>query len=86
MPDPEAPDAEPEATAALAAAVLDEELRRAEAVVQPDVVLADNELPGVDDPAMSLRDALRVGGSRTIVIVGVLGALALVDNGIFNVL
>ena len=86
MPDVDARDSEPEQTAALAAAVLEEELRRAEAVVAPEVVLADNELPGVDDAPMSLREALRIGGTRTIVVVGLLSALALVDNGIFNVL
>ena len=46
------------------------------ASVVPEVLLADAELPGVGDDAMSLREALRLGGARTITIIGLLGALA----------
>jgi ABC-type branched-subunit amino acid transport system ATPase component/sugar phosphate permease len=74
------------AAAALAAAVLEEETRRAEATVVPETLLADDELPGVDDEEMSLHDALRVGGARTLTILSLLGALQLMDNGVFNVL
>ena len=68
------------------AAVLEDEIRRTEASVVPEVLLADAELPGVDDDAMSLREALRLGGARTITILGLLGALQLMDGGVFNVL
>ena len=36
---------------------------------------ADAELPGVDAEAMSLREAVRIGGARTLTIIGLLGAL-----------
>ena len=52
----------------------------------PEVLLADADLPGVDEDAMSLREALRLGGARTITILGLLGALQLMDGGVFNVL
>ena len=55
-------DPEPDDAAALAAAVLEAEIRRTEAAVVPEVVLADAELPGVGEDAMSLREALRIGG------------------------
>ena len=51
------------------AAVLEDEIRRAEASVVPETLLADAELPGVDDDAMSLREAMRIGGARTITII-----------------
>jgi ABC-type branched-subunit amino acid transport system ATPase component/predicted MFS family arabinose efflux permease len=85
-PEPDVRGADPQSAANLAAAVLEEELRRTEASVVPEALLADAELPGVDDAELSLRDALREGGRRTIVIVGLLSALQLMDNGVFNVL
>ena len=78
--------AESRDVAALSAAVLEAEIRRTDASVVPEVLLADAELPGVDDDAMSLREALRLGGARTITILGLLGALQLMDGGVFNVL
>lgn len=70
---------------ALAAAVLEEETRQVDATVAPETLLADAELPGVDDDPMSLRDAVRTSGARTIAIIGLLGAVQLMDNGVFNV-
>ena len=66
--------------------MLEAEIRRTEAAVVPEVVLADSELPGVGEDAMSLREALRLGGVRTITILGLLGALQVMDGGVFNVL
>ena len=86
MADPGARDPGPDDAAALAAAVLEAEIRRTEAAVVPEVVLADSELPGVGEDAMSLREALRLGGVRTITILGLLGALQVMDGGVFNVL
>ena len=86
MPEPGARDPGSDDVAALAAAVLEAEIRRTEAAVVPEVLLADAELPGVDEDAMSLRDALRLGGARTITILGLLGALQVMDGGVFNVL
>ncbi|HZJ27654.1 MAG TPA: ATP-binding protein [Acidimicrobiia bacterium] len=75
-----------DSAAALAAAVIEEEARRGESVIVPETLLADADLPGVDERAMSLREAIRLGGARTIAIVSLLGAIELMDNGVFNVL
>jgi ABC-type branched-subunit amino acid transport system ATPase component/predicted MFS family arabinose efflux permease len=58
--------------AALAAGVLDEEERKAAATAgrRDEVVLPDDMLPGVGHAAMPLREALRIGGTRTIVVLG----------------
>jgi MFS family permease len=77
------PEAEP---SALAAAVIDEETRRTEARAPEAPVIADDELPGVNAEAMSLREAVRQGGSRTLAIIGILGAIEVFDNAVFNVL
>ncbi|MET1002218.1 MAG: MFS transporter, partial [Acidimicrobiia bacterium] len=80
-------DAEPAAEpSALAAAVIDEETRRTEARTLEMPVIADDELPGVNAEAMSLREAVRQGGSRTLTIIGILGAIEVFDNAVFNVL
>jgi ABC-type branched-subunit amino acid transport system ATPase component/predicted MFS family arabinose efflux permease len=84
--DPGARDPGPDDVAALTSAVLEAEIRRTEAAVEPEVLLADSELPGVGEDAMSLREALRLGGVRTIAILGLLGALQVMDGGVFNVL
>ena len=77
------PEAEP---SALAAAVIDEETRRAESRAPEAPVIADDDLPGVNTEAMSLREAVRQGGSRTLTIIGILGAIEVFDNAAFNVL
>ena len=81
MPSVEVPEpsSEPEAVAALAASVLEDEFRRAEATVQPDVLLADADLPGAGDEQLSLGEALRVGGMRTVAIISTIAAAA--DDG-----
>ena len=77
------PAAEP---SALAAAVIDEETRRTEARAPEAPVVADDELPGVNAEAMSLREAVRQGGSRTLTIISILGMIEVFDNAVFNVL
>ncbi|MCW2572351.1 MAG: transporter related [Frankiales bacterium] len=65
--------------AELAAALLDEEARRqaeAHAVTAP-IEVADDQLIGVGDAEMSLRDVLRIGGWSTL---GILFALNFVDE------
>ena len=57
--------------AALTASVVAEEERRAqENAIQADVVLPDDLLPGVGGESMSLRQAIKAGGSLTLVAVG----------------
>ncbi len=57
--------------AALAAAVLDEEAKRQEAQSLRDqaVILPDDVLPGVGVDPMTLREAMRVGGKTTVVLL-----------------
>ncbi|MEM7141161.1 MAG: ATP-binding protein [Actinomycetota bacterium] len=57
--------------ASLAAAVLDEEAKRQEAQAARDeqMVLPDDLLPGVGEEPMSLREAMKVGGSFTVVMM-----------------
>ena len=71
---------------ALAAAVIDEETRRSESRAPEAPDIADDDLPGVNTEAMSLREAVRQGGSRTLTIIGILGAIEVFDNAAFNVL
>ena len=85
MPQPETPKGSPDA-ASLAAAVLDEEARRTEAHAPATIEIDDAELPGVDAEVLTLRDAVRQGGARTLSIVATLGAIELFDNAAFNVL
>ena len=75
-----------QSAAVLAAAVLDEEARRADANGARATVVDDAELPGVAADEVTLRDAVRQGGARTISIVAALGAIELFDNAAFNVL
>ena len=62
---------EPAAAASLAAAVLDEEAKRQDAQAARDaaVVLPDDLLPGVGDDPMTLREAMRIGGKTTVVLL-----------------
>jgi ABC-type branched-subunit amino acid transport system ATPase component/predicted MFS family arabinose efflux permease len=72
--------------ASLAAALFEQDTRQAAAAIAPELRLADADLPGVGDDAMSLTEAVRIGGLRAITIVGLLGALQYMDAGVFNVL
>ena len=72
---------------ALAASVLAEEARRQEErTPRPDVVLPDDLLPGVGGDAMTLRDALRVGGTGTLLAVGAARLVDGIDNAALHVL
>ncbi len=83
---PDAP-SERDSAAALTQAVLDEEATRlAEQAADDEVVLPDDELPGVGDPALSLRDGVRIGGSTILVVLSVLNAVDQLDNGAVGVL
>ncbi len=66
-----------EEAASLAAAVLDEEAKRQARQAERDemVVLPDDLLPGVGDEAMSLPEALKVGGRSTLVMLFLLGLI-----------
>jgi ABC-type branched-subunit amino acid transport system ATPase component/sugar phosphate permease len=68
-----------EDAAGLAATVLAEEERRDReaAAAREETVLPDDLLPGVGGEPMGLRDALRIGGSSTVVAVG---ATRLIDG------
>ncbi len=67
----ESSDGEVTGAASLAAAVLEEEAKRQEAQAERDaaVVLPDDLLPGVGDDPMTLREAMRVGGKTTVVLL-----------------
>lgn len=76
------------APASLAATVLDEEARREEAQAErtEPVVLPDDRLPGVGGDPVSLRQALRQGGVRTIAVVGLLSFIEVFDTTALAVL
>ena len=81
-------EAAPGTPASLVGAVLEEEERRqaAEAEGREEVVLPDDLLPGVGGEGVPLRQALREGGTRTILIVGLLGFIEFFDNTALAVL
>lgn len=86
MREPDEPAGAPVA-ASLVATVLEQEARRAGRQAPPCAQQVDDaELPGVASEDLTLRDALRRGGRRTIAIVTTLGAIELFDNAAFNVL
>jgi ABC-type branched-subunit amino acid transport system ATPase component/predicted MFS family arabinose efflux permease len=73
--------------AALAATVLAEEVRRQQASApRPEVVLPDDLLPGVGGEALSLRAALRAGGSATVLAVGAARLVDGIDHAALSVL
>jgi ABC-type branched-subunit amino acid transport system ATPase component/predicted MFS family arabinose efflux permease len=74
------------ADAAALASAIREEAAPIRAAASPESVLADEELPGVGDDAMSLREAVRIGGTRTLTIIALLGVVEIMDGGVFTVL
>jgi ABC-type branched-subunit amino acid transport system ATPase component/sugar phosphate permease len=72
--------------ATLAAAVLDEEPPPLDDGVDEAVLDAEAATLGAGEAPMTLREALRTSGTRTLVVLGALGALQLMDGGVFNVL
>ena len=73
--------------AALAAAVLDENAHRlATEIGDPEATINDTSLPGVGDDAMSVREALRVGGTSMVALIGLAQFVEWIDRSAFNVL
>lgn len=74
--------------AALTQAVLDEEAVRLAEQARADAsrVLADEELPGVGDEAMTLREGLRHGGAALLVALTALNVMDQLDSGIVGIL
>jgi ABC-type branched-subunit amino acid transport system ATPase component/sugar phosphate permease len=67
----------------LTQAVLDEEAARlaAQAAADEDRVLEDEELPGVGDESLTLKQGLQVGGFSLLTILSLLNAVDQLDNG-----
>jgi ABC-type branched-subunit amino acid transport system ATPase component/predicted MFS family arabinose efflux permease len=83
------PEGEVEGSAAsLTQAVLDEEAARLteQADAAEARVLADEELPGVGDAAMSLREGVNIGGLGLLSVLALLNAVDQLDNGAVAVL
>jgi ABC-type branched-subunit amino acid transport system ATPase component/predicted MFS family arabinose efflux permease len=74
--------------AALTQAVLDEEAERLaeQARAGEQRVLADDELPGVGDEAMTLKQGLRIGGLSLLGILAALNAVDQLDAGVVSIL
>jgi ABC-type branched-subunit amino acid transport system ATPase component/predicted MFS family arabinose efflux permease len=72
--------------AGLAAEVLGEEDRRTGPSGPATTVVPDDMLPGVGGASMSLREALRIGGRRTIVVLGLAQIVEEVSSSGFAVL
>jgi ABC-type branched-subunit amino acid transport system ATPase component len=72
----------------LTRAVLDEEAVRLEeqARAAEQRVLADDELPGVGDEAMTLKQGVRVGGLSLLAILAALNAVDQLDAGVVSIL
>ncbi|HWS45623.1 MAG TPA: MFS transporter, partial [Acidimicrobiia bacterium] len=82
-------DANPDTSAAaLTRAVLDEEAARLteQAHAAEARVLADNELPGVGDAPMSLREGVQIGGLALLTVLALLNAVDQLDSGAVGVL
>src|SRR5690242_14769251 len=74
--------------AALTEAVLDEEAARlaAQAQAAEANVLSDDQLPGVGQEPMSLRQGVEIGGLALLVLLSLLNAVDQLDNGVVGVL
>jgi ABC-type branched-subunit amino acid transport system ATPase component/predicted MFS family arabinose efflux permease len=74
--------------AALTQIVLDEEADRlaAQAAASEANVLADDELPGVGDESMTLRQGLRIGGFSLLAVLALLNAVDQLDAGVVSIL
>src|SRR3954452_5997871 len=75
-------------SAQLAASVLDFEAEReaAQRASHEQVVFADELLPGVGDPEISLRDGLQVGGTAIFFVLMALVALDELEGATLGVL
>lgn len=76
------------ATAGLVQAVLDAEAERRseQAEAAQEVLFADDLLPGVGDPAISLREGVVRGGVFTVVMLALLQGFAELENATLSVL
>jgi ABC-type branched-subunit amino acid transport system ATPase component/predicted MFS family arabinose efflux permease len=73
--------------AALTAALLEEEaLRQAAQADSEEVVLADEQLPGVGEQSMTLRDGLRRGGAKVFAVLLAIVALDELSGAALGVL
>jgi ABC-type branched-subunit amino acid transport system ATPase component/sugar phosphate permease len=73
--------------AALAAALLDEERRRQADTAPPEPrALAPDELPGVGEAEVPLREVIRAGGTATLVVLVLLNVIDEFDKYLFQVL
>ena len=85
--DADAPGSAPSSAALLAASVLAEESRRQEGQqAAPGVVLPDDLLPGVGADAITLGQAVRVGGAALIITLGLSRAIDSLDLAAMAVL
>lgn len=76
-----------DAPASLAAAVLDEEARRQEAQAASTVtILQDDLLPGVGSEAMPLREGVRAGGTKMLLVLTALVTFDEFDRAAMTVL
>jgi ABC-type branched-subunit amino acid transport system ATPase component/predicted MFS family arabinose efflux permease len=75
-------------TAALAAAVLEEEAARqdAQARAREQVIFPDDLLPGVNAEPMTFRQGLKVGGAAMFVVLTILNSLDELEGAAINVL
>jgi ABC-type branched-subunit amino acid transport system ATPase component/predicted MFS family arabinose efflux permease len=84
--DEEAASGAGEHIAALAASVIDEESTASAPGPDPEVLAAEAAVLAAGEERLTLRDALQVGGRRTLVLVAALSAVQLMDGRVFNVL
>lgn len=82
------PEDEAASAATLTQAVLDEEAERLarQAAADEVEVLDDEQLPGVGDQAMSLREGVGIGGVTLLAVFSALAAVDQLDNGVGGVL
>ncbi|MET0726807.1 MAG: ATP-binding protein [Acidimicrobiales bacterium] len=78
----------PETAAGLAHAVLDAEAERQERQEEErrDVRLADDQLPGVGDPEMTLREGVAIGGTFTFVLLALFQSVDELEGAVLGVL
>src|SRR3954452_6166805 len=81
-------DSDEGSAAALTQIVLDEEAQRlaAQADASESRVLTDEELPGVGDASMTLRQGVRIGGLSLLAVLALLNAVDQLDAGVVGIL
>ena len=67
--------------------ILEEESRREEEHQDPPkIILPDDLLPGVGEPSMSLKEGLRIGGTATVIVLGLTSFVQMLDQSGFAIL